>query len=82
MQIADRLKQRYADNMKFIGFDSETYSRTLSNVDLQESRLNKLNSLKSVELVSLSYDLKKIKKAAYEEDNIDYIVDFIESDLK
>ena len=77
IQIADRLKQRYKEKLNFIGFDKETYYNNISTVSLPENRLKKLLGIKSEELKSISEEIKKSKRAAYEEKNIDNIVDFI-----
>ena len=79
IQIADRLKQRYKEKLNFIGFDKETYYNNISTVSLSDSRLKKLLGIKSEELKSISEEIKKNKKAAYEEKNIDNIVNFIET---
>ena len=79
IQIADRLKKRYNDNIELFGFNKEIYYKNLSNIDLSEARLGKLNSISDYELVQLSKEVMKKKKASYEEENIDYIVEFIES---
>ncbi len=45
IQIADKLKSRYKENLKFIGFDLETYNKNMSNVKISESRLKKLDNI-------------------------------------
>ena len=79
IQIADRLKQRYKEKLNFIGFDKETYYNNISTVSLSDSRLKKLLGIKSEELKFISEEIKKNKRAAYEEKNIDNIVNFIET---
>lgn len=77
IQIADKLKQRYNDNLDFFGFDVNTYKRNFSKVKVSESRLKKLDSIKSVDLQHICYELRMFQKACYEEENIERIVDFI-----
>ncbi len=79
IQIADRLKQSYKEKLNFIGFNKETYYKNISDVYLPDSRLQKLASVKSEELKSISEEIKKNKRAAYEEKNIDNIISFIET---
>jgi len=78
IQIADRLKQKYKENLNLLGFSKDVYYKNISNVELSESRLQKLDSVKSEELKELCNEVRKNKKASYEEENIDYIVEFIE----
>ena len=78
IQIADKLKQRYGKNLKLIGYNKETYYSNLSEVELPESRLIKLEQIKSNELQDVCNELKKTKKASYEEKNIENIIKFID----
>lgn len=76
--IADKLKSRYKENLHFFGFDVDTYKKNLSDVEISISRLKKLDKIKSRELQDVCHQLKLIKKASYEEKNIDAIIEFIE----
>lgn len=77
--IADKLKIRYKDDLHFLGFDVNTYKQNLSNVELPMSRLKKLDKIKSSELQDVCNELRFLKKASYEEENINAIVDFIDN---
>lgn len=79
LQIADKLKQRYKGNLELFGFDKETFCRNVSNVELSNIRLQKLNSIKTYELQELGKVIKNSRCVAYEEKNIDYIIKFIEN---
>lgn len=79
IQIADKLKQRYKNNLNFFGFDVSTYNQNLSNVNLSEIRLKKLEGIKSLELLEICGKMKTVKKASYEEENIKNIIKFINS---
>ena len=74
IQIADKLKQRYKEKMILIGFNKETYYKNMSEVEISESRLKKLKSVKSLELKEICGEILKNKKASYEEKNINYII--------
>lgn len=77
IQIADKLKQRYNNNLEFVGFDVNTYRRNLSDVELCENRLNKLDKIKSDDLHGVCAEVKLVRKASYEESNIKVLLDFI-----
>lgn len=62
IQIADKLKQRYGESLEFIGFDLDTYYRNLSNVELADSRLVKLDKIKSKKLQEIANEVKKKKR--------------------
>lgn len=82
IQIADKLKSRYTDNLSFLGFDINTYENNLSNVQISNIRLKKLLKVKSEDLKEISEKLKTSKKASYEEKNINEIVRFIDNEEK
>lgn len=79
IQIADKLKQRYGESLEFIGFDIETYLKNISNIQVNETRINKLKHINSKELLETCNCLKKNKRVAYEEENIQKLIDFIEN---
>ena len=82
IQIADKLKQRYKDNLKFFGFDVDTYNKNLSNVNLSETRIKKLNGIKSIELLEVCDKIRVSQKSSYEEENIDNIIKYINYQIK
>lgn len=79
IQIADKLKSRYNKNLYFLGFDINTYRNNLSNVKISNTRLKKLKKNKSEYLKAICEEVNLIKKASYEEKNIEEIVKFIDS---
>ena len=79
IQIADKLKTRYKDKFEFIGFDKKTYYENISDVELTNSRLQKLDNIKTESLKDISSEIKKIRKVAYEEKNIKNIINFIDN---
>ena len=78
IQIADKLKSRYNDNLYFLGFDINTYRNNLSNVKISNTRLKKLERIKSKYLKVICEEVNLIKRASYEEKNIEEIVKFID----
>lgn len=78
IQIADKLKSRYNDNLYFLGFDINTYRNNLSNVKISNTRLKKLEKIKSKYLKVICEEVNLIKRASYEEKNIEEIVKFID----
>lgn len=74
IQIADKLKQRYGDNLEFIGFDEETYFRNMSDIKVSEERIHKLKQIKSEELKKVCECVGQYKKVAYEEENIGELI--------
>lgn len=79
IQIADKLKNRYKKNLCFFGFDVNTYKKNLSNVEVPLSRLKKLDKIKSANLQCVCNELKLTKRVSFEEENINAIIDFIDS---
>lgn len=79
IQIADKLKKRYKGKLHFLGFDVNTYIDNLSNVELSQNRLKKLDGISSKELEKVCKEVKRLKVASYEEQNIDKIVEFIDA---
>lgn len=81
VQIADRLKTRYGERLDFLGFDRDTYYKNISDVELPEERIRKLDNVKSGDLTEICEAIRENRRAGYEERNIDYIVSFIEDFL-
>ena len=78
MQIADKLKQRFRNNITLVGFDEKTYKKNKSKVILSEIRLKKLEGLKDEKLKEIAKILQQDKVAAYEELNIKELKEMIE----
>ena len=76
MQIADKLKRKYGENLEFFGFDEETYFRNISDVEISSERLNKLKTIEN--LKDLCKNISERKMVAYEEANIENIIKFVE----
>ena len=82
IQIADKLKQRYGGSLEFIGFDVETYLRNISNMQVNETRINKLKHINSNDLLEICNYLKKNRRVAYEEENIQNLINIVQRGFK
>lgn len=78
IQIADKLKNRYNENLCFFGFDTNTYKKNVSKEDVSLNRLKKLDKIKSKDLQNVCNELKKTKRVSFEEKNIDSIIEFVD----
>lgn len=74
--IANKLLEKYP-NMKLFCYEKEDYEVSKSSNSLNESRLKKLNSIRSPELDDIKNLLLVNKLAAYQEKNIERIIEFI-----
>ncbi|MFA5536753.1 MAG: TIGR02679 family protein [Bacillota bacterium] len=77
--MAERLKNRYPSSVKLWHYALEDYRQSISQVNLTENRLNKLNKLRDQELEEVKELMLKIKKAGYQEQLIEYIVEDIKA---
>ena len=75
--IADSLKRRYKENIQLVGFDKETYLRNLSKVGLSKQRIKKLEKVSSKELIEVAEAVRFFQFAAYEEKNLEEIIEFV-----
>lgn len=65
--IAQRLKERYGQSLQLWHYETEWYYRYLSEVELEDRRLQKLEKIWLPQLQGLKACMKKEKKAAYQE---------------
>ena len=77
MLIADKLKSRFMENINFIGFDRKTYENNKSTVKISDIRMKKLELLKDEDLKELGKLVQQEGVAAYEEKNIEGIIERI-----
>ena len=73
IQIADKIKTKFKDKIHLIGFEPQTYYKTISDVSISDERLKKLEHIENPELQDIVEILKKEKRAAYEEMNANII---------
>lgn len=75
LQMAQRLKQRYPNHVKLWHYQTEDYIKSLSNVELLKNRLNLLQSVKIEELVPIKKLMLQKKRAGYQEEMINLLVE-------
>lgn len=69
--IAQNLKRRYGERLKFWEYRKELYEKALSAVVLEEWRLKKLQRIQEEELLELAEEMVRVKRAAYQEAMLD-----------
>lgn len=65
--IAERLKKRYPEDFLFWHYEEADFHKALSDNHISDKRLKMLDSLSSPELVRIGEQLRKYKKAGYQE---------------
>ena len=76
--IANKLKEKYP-SINLFCYDEVDYKIALSKEKISESRLKKLDNVKSLELINIKELMKQNKLSAYQEQNLERIRDFIKS---
>lgn len=79
--MAERLKNRYPNNVKFWRMDKNSYEIAVSNEDIS-SRLKKLDVVESLELQELIVEIKSLGKAGYQEGIIDLLINDIRKEYR
>lgn len=74
--IADKLKIKYP-NLKLFCYSEEDYNNTKANNKINESRIKKLDNIKTKELGLIKNLIKNNRNAGYQEKNIDRIRNFM-----
>lgn len=82
LQMAYSLKQRFPNHVFYWRFTPEDYMSSLSSVNLEASRLKKLDSVKDVSLEPLINKIKNEKKAAYQERQLEYLIEDIKQEYR
>ena len=67
LQIADKLKRRYGDNLILWHYSTQDYEQARSQELIAEGRLGKLSSIQDEELKKIGSLLRKTKIAGYQE---------------
>lgn len=80
--MADKLKQRYGDNLILWRYGREDYLNIKSTVVLENYRIKKMDNIKSEELKAVAELIRLNKTAAYQELLVDRYIGDIMSDVK
>ncbi len=76
--IAKKLKDKYQDNLILFCYNVEDYKNCVSKKKISDIRLKKLSSIETEELQQIKELLLKNKYSAYQENNKENIIKFIE----
>ncbi|HCW52347.1 MAG TPA: hypothetical protein DG753_01090 [Clostridium sp.] len=79
--IADKIKKRYKDKVKFILYDKLTYKKIKSSKPITKTRLSSLDNIQAEELMEIKNVLENEKLAAYQELLIDEYINIINNQL-
>lgn len=71
--IAQRLKERYGKSCYLWKYETKLYKKYISNVELSEARIKKLEKVYLPELQELKVGMQEMKKAAYQEAMLDIL---------
>ena len=75
--IAGRLKEKYKDKMNLFCYNADDYNKCLSKKEISDKRLSKLIKIDIKELKDIISLLTLNKLAAYQENNKERIIDYI-----
>ncbi|MGF7186535.1 uncharacterized protein (TIGR02679 family) [Desulfitispora alkaliphila] len=67
LAMAARIKERYPSNSTLWRMDLGSYNSSKPSVSLEPERINKLNSIELPQLLPIADEMKKIRKAGYQE---------------
>lgn len=71
IQIADKLKQRYKENIVLWHYEEHDYRKCISNKTISERRLLMLRNIKDFKLIQVSQRIEQEKRSGYQEKLID-----------
>ena len=72
--IADKLKNRYGENLTLWRYGIGDYNKSMSKEKINNSRIKKLKNLKNKELIGIGETIKHRGYAGYQEMIIDELV--------
>lgn len=79
--IAQKLQEKYP-TLKLIGYDKMDYQNCLSKKKISSARLQKLSKITSSELLEIKELLLSYQHSAYQENNKERLIDFIEKEVQ
>lgn len=74
LQMAARLKERYGDKLDYWCMDLESYVASDPSVELAEERLVKLDRMMDIELQNVVDEMRRVKRAGYQEALVEKMV--------
>jgi len=66
IQIADKLKQRYKENIILWHYDEGSYKTCISKKKISERRLSMLDKINNHDLAHISFFIKQEKRSNYQ----------------
>ncbi len=75
--IACRLKEKYKDQLTLFCYQKEDYDECISNEVIRDSRIKKIENMGTQELQTVQKMIQIHKKAAYQENNKERLLDFV-----
>lgn len=79
LTIADKLKSRYKENLILWRYNREDYNKSISKKKISQARINKMKSLKDIDLISVGELIEKNRYAGYQESIIGDLIGDIEN---
>lgn len=77
--IADKLKEKYQEKLTLFCYQEKDYKNCISSKPLTDTRLKKLTKIKSKDLLEMSNLLLQHQKSAYQENNKNNIINYIQN---
>lgn len=68
--IAKGLKNKFGDRVQYWRYGPEDYLCSLSNIEMDKTRMAKLDNIVDTELSAIIHELKKHKRSGYQEEQI------------
>lgn len=75
--IAQRLINRYGDNLKLWNYSKDSYSYSLSDQEIPSDRITQLERIESGELADIKNAMAITRRAGYQENVLDGLVEFL-----
>ncbi len=75
--IASKFKEKYPEQLNLFCYSLADYKATSANSNISQKRLNILNNIKTPELTEIKNIICQTKKAGYQENNQENILNFI-----
>lgn len=79
--IAQKLKEKYQDNLTLFCYSYDDYNSCISKKQISQSRLKKLDKVNHETLQQIKELLLQTKSSAYQENNKERIIAYIEKEL-